>query len=332
MIMNRARVIGGLILMLSAVALAMAAPASRAHQTAARLANVTCDVLVLDSQDIAVTGMTLAEFEVLVDGAPVPIVSVAPSPTTMSTVLLVDGTLSQPLRRLEIQAAVRDGWLASLVTGDHARVGLIGQPLMLGSWLPESRTTAATLALGLLERAAAEPSPIWDAIDRVASELATIEGPRTVLLISDGRANGNKLSRAEAAARAVAADVSISSLSEAAETILPQAGGALERFRSDDSLRWIAEHTGGVFRMDGIARRTTRPQVDPFGYVKEISETPSKPAPLVAAIMTALRQRHRIVFRVPADGASHELTVRSRHPDFKTIVRRRFTAPFPGNP
>lgn len=325
--MIRARVIAGAIATVAVIASAAAEPPRSANQSGARLTHITCDVLVLDGQDNVVTGMTQAEFDVLVDGVPTQIVSVSASPTTMSTVLLVDGTLSQPLRRLEIQAAVRDGWLASLVTGDHARVGLIGRPLTLGPWLPESRTTAATLALGLLEKAAAEPSPIWDAIDRVAAEFANIDGPRTILLVSDGRANGNTVSMADAAARAVAADVSVSSVSEAAEAILPQATGTLERIRSDDSLRWIADHTGGVFRMDGIARRTTRAQTDPFGYVREVSETPSRPAPLIAGVMTAMRQRHRIVFRAPADGASHELAVRSRHPDFKTIVRRRFTSP-----
>ena len=311
----------------AAATLALAVLSGRAASVQVRLADVTSDVLVLDGQDIIVTGMTQAEFDVLVDGMPVPIVSVAPSPTTMSTVLLVDGTLSQPLRRLEIQAAVRDGWLASLVTGDHARVGLVGANVLLGQWLPDSRTTAATLALGLLERAGAEPSPIWDAIDRVVAEIGTVAGPRTVILISDGRANGNRLSMAEVAARAVTADIAISSVSEAAEAVLPQSTGSLERIRPDDGLRWIAEQTGGLFRQDGIARRTTRPQTDPFAYVREVSETPNRPAPLVAGIMTSLRQRHRIVFRAPADGAVHELVVRARHPDFKTIVRRRFASP-----
>jgi predicted Rdx family selenoprotein len=310
-----------------ALALVTARPAGQTRGVTSRVADVTCDVLVLDGQNVAVTGMTSGEFDVLVDGVPAQIVSASPSPTTMSVALLVDGTLSQPLRRLDIQGAVRDGWLPALVTGDHARVGIIGPSLTLGPWLPESRTTAATLALGLLERVGPEPSPIWDAIDRVATEFGQIAGPRVIILMTDGRANGNRLSMAEAAARAVAADVAISSVSEAAEAILPQATGGLERIRSDDSLRWIAEQTGGVYRADGMARRTTRAQLDPFGYVKEVSETPTKPAPLVSDIMTSMRQRHRIVFRVPADGSVHQLTVRARHPDFKTIVRRVFTSP-----
>jgi hypothetical protein len=104
--------------------------------------------------------------------------------------------------------------------------------------------------------------------------------------------------------------VSISVVSEGGEWLIPQFGDAPDRARSDVSLRFLADTTGGMFLEDGTARRTLRPQMNAFAYVRELVNTPSKPAPLVSAILSALRQRYRLAFTAPADGRTHALDVR----------------------
>ena len=103
----------------------------------------------------------------------------------------------------------------------------------------------------------------------------------------------------------MAEDVAISSVSEAGENVLPQAGGPTTRFRSDDSLRWLAEQTGGLFLPDGIARRSLRPNPDPFAYVREIAQTPNRPGELLARIVNVWRQRHQISFAASATMRRH---------------------------
>ena len=61
-----------------------------------------------------------------------------------------------------------------------------------------------------------------------------------------------------------------------------------------------------MFLEDGTARRTLKPQMNAFAYVRELVNTPSKPAPLVTTIMSALRTRYRLGFAGASDGrAAH---------------------------
>jgi hypothetical protein len=300
--------------------MALAALAASSHQ--ARIERAI-DVLVLDATGAPVRDLIASDFDVKIAGVPTPVLHAAPAPTALAVALIVDSTVSQPLRRLDLHVAVRDGWIEQLQPGDRARFGLIGPTRMLSGWLPESKSTAATLALGLLDRAPAEPSPIWDALVHAIGEIAGAPGPRAILLISDGRANGNVLGLDDVLDRALAAEIAISTVSEAAVGTLPQSGGVLERVRPDDTLRRLADETGGLFRPDGIARRQLRARDDPYQYVQEAAGNPNRPAPLVASIMTSLRQRHRLTVLIPPGGSTGSLSIAVRRPGLTAIARRR---------
>jgi hypothetical protein len=307
-----------LLLALALPAVVLAA-SPRAQSSGGARTAVTCDVLALGADDAPVADLTQTDLEVLIDGKPVPIAQFSRTPAAVSVVMLVDGTASQPLKRYEIQAAAQTGFIPGLVSGDRARLAVLASPAVLGPWLPADRAAAVAQVRAFLDRPSLEPSPIWDAIDAAATVLAAVPGPRVLLLMSDGRATGNRLSLDEARQRAIAAGVSINVVSEGGEWLIPQFGDAPDRARSDVSLRWLADETGGLYLPDGTARRTLKPQMNAFAYVRELVNTPSAPAPLVSRILSALRTRYRLAFDGPADGRSHTLQVRTLRPG--VIVR-----------
>jgi len=163
-----------------------------------------------------------------------------------------------------------------------------------------------------LDRLPLESSPIWDAIDVSVQALAGAPEPRAILLMTDGRATGNRIGLDDAERKALAGHVSISAVSEGGEWLIPQFGGTPDRVRSDASLRRLADNTGGMYLPDGTARRTLRAQMNAFAYVKEIVNTPSLPAPLITQIMSSLRTRYRIGFNAASDGRVHTLDVRAK--------------------
>lgn len=310
--------------LLLGAALLVAAPIA-ASMNAGR-ATITCDVLVLGADGLPVTDLAQNDFDVSSDGAPASIARVSRTAAEVSVVMLVDGTASQPLKRYEILAGVMTGFVPSLLSGDRARLAALGNPAVIGPWLPADRAVASSGARAFFDRPPLEPSPIWDAIDATVKALADAPDPRVLLLMSDGRSTANTLSLEDAGRRAIAAGVSISVVSEGGEWLLPQFGDAPDRARSDVSLRWLADTTGGMFLEDGTARRTLRPQMNAFAYVRELLNTPSKPAPLVSRIMSALRARYRLAFAADSDGRVHTLDVRVRRPGVEVRAPRSYVA------
>jgi hypothetical protein len=320
------------------VAIAAAAWLPTASSTRERAPTVV-DVSAFDAKGVPVGNLAAADVEVLVDGIAVPVTSVSRAAATLQTVLVVDATSSQPLRRSEMITAIGTHWLGSLVSGDRARLGMVANPIVFSGWLPSGQPAAdAALPKGLLDRASQQPSPLWDAIDAAAQVIADEVSPglppglkprgsiKVVLVLSDGRATGNALGLEELAARAAALDVSISSVSEADEKRVAQGPDPVARIRPDASLEWLAAETGGVYLEDGIARRTIQPRLDrdPFGYVKELMNTPNQPGQLLARIIGVMRQRYYVSFAGSSEKGTHRLEVRSRAPDVAISAKRSY--------
>jgi len=285
-------------------------------------ATIVVDVAALDSNGAAVGTLSSSDVEVLVDNAAVPVLSVAPAPSALNLVLVIDHSSSVPVRRTDLINAVGNQWLPLLVAGDRARLALVASPFTFGPWLPVGRPADTTMARSLLDRAGAEPSPLWDAIDAGAQLLAGSTAPRAVIVLSDGRATGNALGLDELAARAMAVGVSITAISEADDKLLPQGVDAPARVRPDASLDWLATQTGGVYLEDGIARRHIQSRADPFGYVRELMNNPVQPGVWLARATTLLRQRHLVSFAAPDDGRPHRLEVRAKTPGLTIRARK----------
>jgi hypothetical protein len=286
-----------------------------------------CDVAVIDPDGLPVPGLGLQDFVVMVDGSPAALSGVTRASSELAIVLVADATTSQPLRRYEIINALGRHWLPSLRPRDQVRIGTIGDPLTLTPWLPIDQAAALAIARPIIERAATEPSPLWDATAAAIDVLATMPGAKVVVLLSDGRANANKVGLDDVAERALGADVAISTVSEGADREIPQAAAdAAARLRSDASLQWLADQTGGLFLPDGVARRQISVRKDPFAYVREMVQTPNAPGLLLVRGTSSLRERYRLTFDWPADGRWHTLDVAVSKPGVTLRVRRRFLA------
>ena len=292
-----------------------------------QMATVTCDVAVLDDTNSPVPGLGAKDFSVSIDGEPVIVTRVVTTSAGLSVVLIVDATTSQPLKRYEINSALTTEWLLSVKPGDRVRIGVLAAPLTLTSWLPSDPRSASLLARPLIERAPLEPSPLWDATNAAIEALAAESNAKMILLLSDGRSNANVLGIDEVADRAIAAGVAVSSVGESGERLLAQAGDAAATIRPDASLKWLADETGGVYLPDGVARRSVRPQQDPFAYVRELIRTPNRPGPLLMQLTSALRQRYRLSVSTPADGRAHRLDLKVSLSGATVHWKRRFVVP-----
>ena len=297
---------------------AAAPPRSISHAT------ITIDVAALDGTGSAVPTLSSSDVEVLMDDVAVPVLSVTPAPSALNLVLVVDHSSSVPVRRADLINAIGGQWMPLLVPGDRARLALVASPVAFGPWLPVGRPADTNMARSLLDRAGAEPSPIWDAIDAAAQVLAGSKAPRSVIVISDGRATGNAMGLEEVAARAAAIGVSITAISEADDKVLPQGADAPTRVRPDASLQWLADQTGGVYLEDGIARRHIQSRADPFGYVRELMNTPIQPGVWLTRATNLLRQRHLVSFAGPDDGRPHRLEVRAKTTGLTIRARKAF--------
>lgn len=289
-------------------------------------ASAVCDVTVLDANGSPISNLRQGDFEVVVDGELTRLTGLVTAPSAVSVVLIVDASSSQPLKRYEMNSALATLWLPSLRLDDRARVGVLASPLTLTTWLPADPRTAAVTTKALIDRAPLEPSPLWDAAAAGIDALAGESNVKLVLIMSDGRSNANVIGLDEVVDRAIAAGVAVSSVGEGGERLLFQAGAEATTIRSDASLQWLADRTGGVYLPDGVARRAIVPRQDPFAYVRELIATPSKPGPLLVALTSALRQRYRLSFAAPADGRPHRLEVRVNNSGATVHVKKKFLA------
>jgi hypothetical protein len=288
--------------LLVAAAALLAVGATAAPPPTVSHATIVVDVAALDSSGAAVATLSASNIEILIDESTVPVQSVVPAPSALNLVLVIDHSSSIPVRRTDLINAIGNQWLPLLAAGDRARLALVASPVAFGPWLPVGRPADTNMA----------------------QLLAGSTAPRAVIVLSDGRATGNALGLEEVATRAMAIGVSITAISEADDKLLPQGGDAPARVRPDASLEWLADRTGGVYLEDGIARRHIQSRADPFGYVKEIMNTPIQPGVWLARATTLLRQRHLVSFAGPADGRPHRLEVRARTAGMTIKARKAF--------
>jgi hypothetical protein len=138
------------------------------------------------------------------------------------------------------------------------------------------------------------------------------------VLLTDGRATGNRHSLAEAADHAMANDVSVNVIAKHSARQIRQSGSQAGGTTGPAStavlvqpsapLKGIASYTGGQF----------------FTY-PELQE--SEASTIFSFTGSAVRGLHAFVFSAPSrDGAAHRLGIRSRRPGFKVHAPLAFVA------
>jgi len=273
---------------------------------------VLLDVAVEDADGHLVTGLTRDEFEIVTGGAVRPIESFAAGQERpLSLVLLFDVSASVEARRKVVKNGVEKWFVDRLAPQDRVHVGSFARQTSIGPALsgnPKALLSAVGKALDPREADTLGPSPIWDAIDLAVAALARAEGRRAVLLVTDGRGTGNRLSPEDATTHAAAEGVAVSVVGEDWEMTIRQDGNTGVRVRPGVALERIAIATGGLYLPDrGI---------------------PPAPGPIFERLLADLHGRYTLGFTPPVrDGKLHELDVRVRRPGLKLRARRWYAAP-----
>jgi VWFA-related protein len=274
---------------------------------------VLIDVGVEELSGQRVLNLTQDSFQILHQGTSRPIQSfTAPRQQSLSLVLLFDITASMEssIERKDLRAAVEEWFLGKITPEDRVIVGTFGRQIAIGPPIvgnPRRLQAAVRAALEPREIEAIGPSPIWDAVDRAVTALEGSPGRRAILLVTDGRATGNRLGPEEAATRAAEAGVLVSVLGEDWEMTLRQDEKTGIRVRPGVALEWIATKTGGLYLSDDHVTTTTGEVLD--------------------RLLADLRERYTLGF-VPQvrNGQPQAFEVRVDRPGLKIRTRSTYTA------
>jgi len=205
-----------------------------------------------------VTGLTPADFELSLDGEPQTISSVTTSETPVSVVLLIDVSASMNMGDVAsgvvLQRALEQWFPFALRKTDRGRVGSIGKRVFLSERFTSDKHDLVLAGFAARTVPAAErigTSPIWDGVEMAVSALEWEGGPRAIVLLTDGRANGNRVSLREAGEHAMASAVEIHVVGERDLPVsIPQQDGNQTHVLPSASLRWLTDMTGGSYVSD----------------------------------------------------------------------------------
>jgi hypothetical protein len=267
---------------------------------------VTVHVAVERADGTPVSGLAAQDFDVANDAGVCTVETVRPAGQPLALVLLIDLTRSGRTLGPGVRPEIERHLLPSLRVTDRLLVGALGErPVMTGGFHSEPRTWRSALdrAFGLPEAERMGPSPLWDAVDDAVAMLAGESGHRAILLITDGKATGNRFGADEVTARAIAAGVVVNAVNLF--------------FRRTATLHTMVETTGGVWP----ARDESSAAGAPLAF-----------GPALAGIVRGLGERYEVRFACgAADGRMHDLRIRVRTPGLVARAPLAYLAS-PGRP
>jgi hypothetical protein len=271
---------------------------------------VSIHVAVEDEHGRPVTNVRPEEFTLLLDNTPVTIEHVTTGPTPLHLIVIVDVTVFPQVEARSLYEAV-DRVGASLRAEDVGRIWRLGGRITRGPAFTadaRSRRTAASFAINEANVERSGPSPIWDAIVEAIDALEHEDGRRAILLYTDGRATANRHGSAEAATRAIAADVSVNVVMPASEYSF-RTNDQVVTVHPDRMPQAVARDTGGKF-----AYFPSRHPAPDGRRLPTFGET-------LAAVVTSLQ--HEYVLRAARpEGEPRLLSVRLSRPGLTLRARR----------
>jgi VWFA-related protein len=294
---------------LAPAAVALAGVIGLAWSAASQPAQVvSIEVAVTTSTGSMVAGLTASDFEVLVDGKPVPIHALAAPPVPLTLVALFDCTASMSTYR-DLDAEIERSLAPSLRETDRARIGGIASRLALSPRFTSVRKELIEGGRKALDFPRAEmygPSPIWDAVIEAVRALESEPGRRGLLLVTDGRATGNTVAGADAIRSAIAAGVVVQVLSEARTNYYRQDTDSVARVRTGLRLEELTRQTGGMIL----------PEDD-----KPTAQLPTA-GPAIARLVNDLREMYTIgIAQAGPAGSAHRVAVKVKREGLSVRAR-----------
>jgi hypothetical protein len=263
--------------------------------------------------------LRIEDFEVYVDGVTVPLQSLSPSRTSASVIVLLDTSRTVRWNAQRLAGHIGE-FAASLAPHDELMIATFGGHDQFRAFKPAGQYERDEV-LGAIEVRGDRgygASPIWDSLHQAVTLLAGRRPPRSIVLLTDGRATGNRHSLAEAADHAMANDVAVNVIAKHSARQIRQSGAPAGSATGPASiavlvqpsapLKGFASYTGGQF----------------FTY----PELPEAEATTIFSFTaSAVRGLHAFVFTPSSrDGAAHRLGIRSRRPGFKVHAPLAFVA------
>ena len=264
---------------------------------------------------VPLEGLTGDDFELVHDAVPVPF-TLAAGPQPLDTLLLADLTTSVTNRVRTIVAMpwpetfslAADRLITDVRVNDRARLmGLIGARLVPSlAWTADRRALQRAVRVFTVPDGPAEPSPLWDALDDAIALFEPARDRRQhILLITDGRATGNRVPLDEVIIRAMRADVAISVI----ELDPPARGLGLPHSEKTPGPRALMER---LTAETGGAHRAVAPDVRGTHQTRTA----------VGQILDLMRTSYRLTFVPPVAGpAAGRLEVRVRRPGLAVRAR-----------
>jgi VWFA-related protein len=300
-----------LLVMLLACGLAASERASTQNQASP----VLVDITAIDPEGQPAAGLTQDDFEIVASGRPCPITFFAGWDRPLVLVLLFDVTESQTtvVSRSEMKEAVEKWFVNRINPTDSVRVGAFSRSQFLSPTATSNRRAIVEIAKRALDPKEMDtfgPSPLWDALYAGVAALDGADGRRAVVVITDGRATGNRWSPEDVAVRAMSFGASVNIVGEDWDLTIRQDSNTGVRVHPGAGLEWIANMTGGLYLRDREEQRA--------------------PGPLLARMLDEIRQRYTLGFQpVDRDGRAHPFEVRVKRPDVKLRYAKGYVASAP---
>jgi hypothetical protein len=281
-----------------------------AGQRPARPAAVTVHGWVADENGRPVPALAASDIDILVDDAPVAVQAVEGRSPGLSLVVLIDksrtvdwdeGDLARRLDRFRAQLDPADRLMLA-TTGGRPFSQLFQSAAV--EWRREVRR-AANLAYDEGYGA----SPIWDALHNAVTLLSAEPAPRSVLLLTDGRATGNRHGFLDVASYSLEYAVSVNVIAKSATQRISQGGNRAVLVQPAATLGRLAAYTGG--------------QISPYPENQE--EVADR---VFGDLAAGLKGLHAFSFVPPRqDGAPHKLEIRVKLPRHRVHAPVAFRAP-----
>jgi hypothetical protein len=294
-------------------ALAAACGLMLAQAPTAILGKPIIRVSVVDNSGAPVSGLRPDEFSVWSGGRQIPH-ELAGGSEAETFIVLVDTSSSMPLSERHRRRLIVDGLGQRLTEQDE--VFIAPMSAMPGpDAVRKASLHGALEALAKAQESRTEPSAMWDALVSTGQWIRSRQSqPPTVLLITDGRATGNRCGVNDAVQAMLAAQTPVSVLSAAAPTEVMRERTSTIVVDPNRILRQVAQATGGDY-IEGAFSRMAKL----FGNTSKLDAEIDRDRDLLRTWVTRARAQYVLRIDLAPDAASGPVEVRVRRPG--TTVR-----------
>jgi hypothetical protein len=297
----------------AAVCIALLGLATGPPEGAARApeSGVTVHAWVENERGLPEKLLQADEFEVLVDDVAVPLHAVEPRRVPMSVVVLLDNSRTVVWNRQVLPRQLAH-FASLLAPDDRIMLATVGGRTRFPSFSRAQNENDLQKevrdALDLDPREGYGNTPLWDALHEGVTILARDPAPRALVLLSDGRATGNRYGLEELAEHAMANGVSLTVIAKHAGRRIFQDEDTQLLIQPSAPLQAVTRYTGGQF----------------FTYPERQEEAALAMFSFAASTLRAL---HAFGFTPSAGGtAPHRVEIRSRRPGRMVHAPMAFTA------